>query len=285
MFGSSMINMPPQPGIWTLYFERHLKKPGIYSLRFRDATGTVYSGPHYLRFETPESAAGYISAWTDLEEGDELTQQLAEGKTVETTGHSDVWLPVVYALYHSAGPVFSFNASAFWADGGHQSARIPQDPEQEMPEDCDLLLRAHELNDQGTLISPDEHTPEWTIVWSSYSWKKSVSNIYHPVVKVRYETGAEETFTLLRGPYIRQSDKEILMPTKTCDYRIEWDETPDFTVRRDQEQKPAKTFTKLPANYSELTEEERKKWATEAGQRIVESLKSRDREPGRDFKN
>ena len=275
MFGSSMINMPPQPGIWTLYFERHLKKPGIYSLRFRDATGTVYSGPHYLRFETPESAAGYISAWTDLEEGDELTQQLAEGKTVETTGHSDVWLPVVYALYHSAGPVFSFNASAFWADGGHQSARIPQDPEQEMPKDCDLLLQAHELNDHGTLISPDEHTPEWTIVWSSYSWKKSVSNIYHPVVKVRYETGAEETFTLLRGPYRRKSDKAILMPTKKGEYRIEWDETPDFTLRRDQEQKPAKTFTKLPANYSELSEEERKKWATEAGQRIVESLRPR----------
>jgi len=279
-----MIDMPPQPGIWTLYLEKDLKKPGLYSLRFRDATKTVYSGPHYLRFENPESAAGYISAWTELEASDDLTQQLAEGKTLETTGHSDVWLPVVYALYHSAGPVMSFNASAFWADGGNQSARIPQDPEQEMPEDCDLLLRAHELNDHGTLISPDEHTPEWTIVWSSYSWKKNVSNIYHPVVIVRYETGAEETFTLLRGPFRRKSDKAILMPTKKGEYRIEWDEAPDFTVRRDQEQKPAKTFTKLPTNYSELTEEERKKWATEAGQRIVESLKSRDREPDRDLK-
>ena len=275
MFGSSMINMPPQPGIWTLYMEKVLEKSGMYSLRFRDATGTVYSGPHYLRFESPESAAGYLCSWTELRESDQLTKQLAEGKTVETTGHSDVWLPVVYALYHSAGPVFSFNASAFWADGGRQSARIPQDPEQEMPEDCDLLLQAHELNDHGTLISPDEHTPEWTIVWSSYSWKKSVSHIYHPVVKVRYETGAEETFTLLRGPYRRKSDKAILMPTKKGEYRIEWDETPDFTVRRDQEQKPAKTFTKLPANYSELSEEERKKWATEAGQRIVESLRPR----------
>ena len=279
MFGSAMINMPPQPGIWTLYLEKDLKKAGLYSLRFRDATGTVYSGPHYLRFETPESAAGYLCAWTDLAESHELTQQLSEGKTLETNGHSDVWLPVVYALYHSAGPVFSFNASAFWADGGHQSARIPQDPEQEMPEDCDLLLKPHELNDHGTLISPDEHTPEWTIVWSSYSWKKSVSNIYHPVVKVRYETGAEETFTLLRGPYRRKSDKAILMPTKKGEYRIEWDETPDFTVRRDQEQKPAKTFTKLPANYSELSEEERKKWTAEAAQRIRESLRDRKRNP------
>lgn len=61
-------------------------------------TGTVYSGPHYLRFESPESAAGYLCAWTDLEESHELTQQLAEGKTLETKGHSDVWLPLVYFM-------------------------------------------------------------------------------------------------------------------------------------------------------------------------------------------
>lgn len=280
MFGSSMINMPPQPGIWTLYFEKHLKRPGLYSLRFRDATGTVYSGPHYLRFESPGSAAGYLCSWTDLENTDELIEQLAGGKTVETNGHSEVWLPVVYSLYHSAGPVFSFNASAFWADGGHQSARIPQDPEQEMPEDCDLLLKAHELNNHGTLVSPDENTPEWPIVWSSYSWKKSASNIYHPVVKVRYDTGAEESFTLLRGPYRRKSDKAILMPTKRGEYRIEWDETPDFTAEAPHDEKPSKAFTKVPANYRELSEEERRKWTAEAAQAIRENLRGRKRDGG-----
>lgn len=191
----------------------------------------VYSGPHYLRFETPDSAAGYLCSWTDLEESEELTHLIAAGTTVETNGHSDVWLPVVYSLYHSAGPLYSFNASAFWADGGHQSARIPQDPEQEMPEDCDLLLRSHERDDLGTLVSPDGETTDRRIVWSSYSWKKSVSNIYHPVVRVRYESGDEETFMLLRGPFRRNSDKAILMPTKRGEYRIEWDESPDFTVR------------------------------------------------------
>lgn len=280
MFGSAMINMPPQPGIWTLYFEKHLKKPGLYSLRFRDATGTVYSGPHYLRFESPESATGYFCAWTDLEESDDLTRQLAEGKTLETKGHSDVWLPVVYSLYHSAGPVFSFNASAFWADGGHQSERIPHDPEQEMPEDCDLLLEAHEVDKHGTLVSPDERTPEWPIVWSSYSWKKSVSNIYHPIVKVRYDTGAEETFTLIRGPYRRKSDKAILMPTKRGEYRIEWDETPDFIGEEYQDEKPSKVFTKVPANYRELSKEKRKKWTSEAAHMIRESLNSRERDIG-----
>ena len=231
MFGSAMINMPPQPGVWTLYLERHVKNPGIYSLRFRDATKTVYSGPHYLRFDTPSAAAGYLSAWTELEETDELTQRIAEGKTLETTGHSDVWLPVVYSLYHSAGPIVSFNASAFWADGGHQSARIPQDPEQEMPEGCDLLLRAHDLDARATLFSPNEKAQERTIVGSSYSWEKSVSNIYHPVVTVTYESGETETLTLLRGPFRRQSDKAILIPTHEGEYRIEWDEMPDFTGR------------------------------------------------------
>jgi hypothetical protein len=64
-----------------------------------------------------------------------------------------------------------------------------------------------------------------------------------------------------------------VIPTKRGEYRIEWDETPDFTVRRDQEQKPSKSFTKLPANYSELSEEERKKWTAEAAQRIRENLR------------
>jgi hypothetical protein len=95
--------------------------------------------------------------------------------------------------------------SALSAEGGEQTARIPQDPKQEMPEDCDLLLRAHERDDRGALVSPDDQNPDRTSVWSSYTWKKSISNIYHPVVKVRFESGETETFTLLRGPYRRTS--------------------------------------------------------------------------------
>jgi hypothetical protein len=224
MFGSAMINMPPQPGVWTLRFQRLPKKPGLYSLDFRDATDTVYSGPHYLRFESPEAAVGYIVSWTELEESDELTRDLAEGKTLETKGHSDVWLPVVYALHHSAGPVLGFNASAFWADGGHQSAQVPHDPEQELPADCDLLLRAHEREDRGRLISPEGEISERVIVWSSYSWEKSISRIYHPVVEVQYDDGEKETFMLLRGPFRRNSDKAILMPAPEGEYRIEWEE-------------------------------------------------------------
>jgi hypothetical protein len=194
---------------------------------------------------------------------------------VETTGHSDVWLPVVYALYHSAGPVSSFNASAFWADGGHQSARIPQDPELEVAEDCDLLLRAHERDDRGTLVSPDDQNPDRTIVWWFYTWKKSISNIYHPVVKVRFESGDTKTFSLLRGPYRRNSDKAILIPTRLGEYRIEWEEPPDLAGSAKQQEKPTKSFTKVPANYSELSEEERKQWTAEAAQRILESLRNR----------
>jgi hypothetical protein len=222
-----MINMPPQPGVWTLRFERFLEKPGLYSLDFRDATDTVYSGSHYLRFESPEAAVGYIVSWTELEESDELTRDLAEGKTLETKGHSDVWLPVVYALHHSAGPVLGFNASAFWADGGHQSAQVPHDPEQELPADCDLLLRTHEREDRGRLVSPEGEISERVIVWSSYSWEKSISRIYHPVVEVQYDDGDKQTFMLLRGPFRRNSDKAILMPSPEGEYRIEWEEVPD----------------------------------------------------------
>lgn len=51
------------------------------------------------------------------------------------------------------------------------------------------------------------------------------------------------------------------------------------------EQKPLKTFTKLPANYRELSEEERKRWTAQAAQRILESLKARDRDTGRGPRN
>jgi D-alanine-D-alanine ligase-like ATP-grasp enzyme len=51
------------------------------------------------------------------------------------------------------------------------------------------------------------------------------------------------------------------------------------------EKKPLKTFTKVPANYSELSEEERKEWAAQAAQRITESLRARDRGTGRGPRN
>jgi hypothetical protein len=40
--------------------------------------------------------------------------------------------------------------------------------------------------------------------------------------------------------------------------------------------RPKKSFIKVPANYAELSEEERKQWAAETGAAIVESLKKRE---------
>jgi hypothetical protein len=81
--------------------------------------------------------------------------------------------------------------------------------------------------------------------------------------------------TLLRGPYRRNSDKVIVIPTKRGEYRIEWEESPNLAGSSKRQEKPTKSFTKVPANYSELSEEERKRWAEEAGQAIRESLRSR----------
>jgi hypothetical protein len=147
-----------------------------------------------------------------------------------------------------------------------------------MPEDCDLLLRAHERDDRGILVSPDKQNPDRTIVWSSYTWKKSISNIYHPVVRVRFESGDTKTLTLLRGPYRRNSDKAILIPTRLGEYRIEWEESPDLAGSAKQQEKPTKSLTKVPANYSELSEEERKKWTAEAGKAILERIRKKGSE-------
>ncbi len=70
-----------------------------------------------------------------------------------------------------------------------------------------------------------------TIVWSSYYWDTSISDILHPVVEVQYESGEKETFMLIRGSYRRESDRAILMPAPEGEYRIEWEEAPDSGVR------------------------------------------------------
>ena len=42
---------------------------------------------------------------------------------------------------------------------------------------------------------------------------------------------------------------------------------------------PKKSFLKVPENYTDLSEEERKQWAKEAAAAILESLKERDSKP------
>lgn len=45
------------------------------------------------------------------------------------------------------------------------------------------------------------------------------------------------------------------------------------------DQRPQKAFTKVPANYEQLSEEDRKQWIKEASAAIVSSLKKRDSKP------
>ena len=43
--------------------------------------------------------------------------------------------------------------------------------------------------------------------------------------------------------------------------------------------RPKKSFLKLPENYLQLSEEERKQWTADAAAAIVKSLKERDSKP------
>jgi len=45
--------------------------------------------------------------------------------------------------------------------------------------------------------------------------------------------------------------------------------------------RPTKSFTKVPSNYAELSDEERKQWVAEAGAAILKSLQERDSKPKR----
>jgi hypothetical protein len=46
-----------------------------------------------------------------------------------------------------------------------------------------------------------------------------------------------------------------------------------------KDDRPKKSFIKVPSNYAELSEAERKQWAAEAGAAILKSLKERDSKP------
>lgn len=43
--------------------------------------------------------------------------------------------------------------------------------------------------------------------------------------------------------------------------------------------RPKKSFTKVPGNYEQLSEEERKQWVKEASAAILKNLNARDRKP------
>ena len=46
--------------------------------------------------------------------------------------------------------------------------------------------------------------------------------------------------------------------------------------------RPKKSFLKVPENYQQLSEEERKQWTADAAAAIVKSLKERDSKPKQD---
>ena len=45
---------------------------------------------------------------------------------------------------------------------------------------------------------------------------------------------------------------------------------------------PKKSFLKVPENYQQLSEEDRKQWTADAAAAIVKSLKERDSKPKQD---
>ena len=214
--------IPPGPGTWTIRLGKPSGRPGLYSLTARDATESVYSGDHYLRFETSENAVGYLASFTDLYDEATAIRALDTGSFVEASGSSDIWLPLMYTLYYAAGPLFAFNAAAFHADGGIESSRVGFDPETPLPEGFHILRDPHERDDPGILVSPDPEEEERRFHWSSFSFERSISDILHPVVEIFFDDGQRKKFVLTVAPFRRMSDHSVLFTTPEGEYRIEW---------------------------------------------------------------
>ena len=209
----AMSNVPPSEGDWTVRIGQDDEEPGFYTLETR-CESWITGGPATLRFEKPEDAVAFVSAIAPIRNEGEAARQLASGGYVETTGPSDVWRPVMYALYHSAGPKSGYLRSAFHADGGPDPVMVPYDPEMIVPEDCDVLLNAHESSDHKILVRLDGKDHQKKVIWHEVGWEANAMGYLSPFIKMKFEDLKRKRFELTTGPFRRQRDHVLLLPTE-----------------------------------------------------------------------
>jgi len=209
----AMSNVPPSEGDWTIRIGQDDENPGFYTLETR-CKSWVTGGPAVLRFEKPEDAVGFVSAIAPIRNEAEAARQLEAGEYVESTGPSDVWRPIMHALYHSAGPKWGFMRSAFHADGGPDPVIILHDPEEVVPEDCEVLLKEHESTDPKTLVRLDGKEHQKKVVRHEAGWESNSLGYWSPFIKLKFEDGGTKKYELTAGPFRRQRDKVLLLPTE-----------------------------------------------------------------------
>ena len=208
-----MANVPASEGEWTIRLHADDGDDGLYELETR-CESWVIGGPAVLRFKRPEDAVSFLSSYAQVRDKTTAVSQLQQGLFVEATGSSEVWRPIIFALYHSAGPRWGFLRSPFHADGGPDSVVVLNDPEEVVPEGCEVLLAAHESTDPKTLVRLDGKEHQGQVVWHEVGWESNSLGYWSPFIKLKFEDRKTKKFELNAGPFRRIRDKVLLLPTR-----------------------------------------------------------------------
>jgi len=253
----ALLGVPPSEGDWTVRIGADEDYPGSYTLETRCNKSWVTGGPAILRFKKPEDAVSFVSAFAPIQNEGLAARELASGLYVESTGSSEVWRPIMFALYHSAGPRGGYLASAFHADGGPSPIILPYDPEYSVPEDCDILLQSHESTDPRALERPDGSSDRRTVVWHEVGWEPNQLDYYTPFIEIRFEDTAIERLRLVSSPLRRIRDQAILLHTEEGVYVLHEHakSTSHSAENQDSKENPLLWYRDIPPSLQKLIKE------------------------------
>jgi hypothetical protein len=124
-----MQNIPPNSGTWNIRIWRSSSEPGLYQVELQDPSTGVQSSKYHMRFPSAEWAFAWFSSFATTEHS---ASDLLPGKYLSGKGESTVWLPIIAALHHAAGPKPGEYPASMWWYGSYEPIE-ENDPLAETP--------------------------------------------------------------------------------------------------------------------------------------------------------
>jgi hypothetical protein len=113
-----MQDIPPNGGTWNIRIWRSSSEAGLYLVELQDPSTGVQSSKYRMRFPSQEWAYAWFSSFVTT---DQSASELSPGKFLSGKGESTVWLPIIAALHHAAGPKLGEYPASIWWYGSYES--------------------------------------------------------------------------------------------------------------------------------------------------------------------
>jgi hypothetical protein len=112
-----MQDIPPNSGTWNIRIWRSSSDAGQYHVELQDPSTGVQSSKYRLRFPSAEWAFAWFSSFATTEHS---ASDLLPGKFLSGKGESTIWLPIIAALHHAAGPKPGEYPASMWWYGSYE---------------------------------------------------------------------------------------------------------------------------------------------------------------------